>query len=312
MAGALVQCYNKGCGKKFSPDENDAESCCYHPGPPYFHDAYKIWNCCNKKSTDFGTWLAYPGCTRGKHSNVKPEDVVRVSAVKEIRPEKEDEVIVWNGLNKPAERKPDEAREEVPIKITVNPSAKAAVDSYREQHSSAETSDELKIGTPCRNNSCSQAYAGPETFTTPCTHHPGQAIFHEGIKYWSCCQKKTTNFGAFLEQPGCETGTHKFSRSEKVDKVREDHFCANGMVTINVYCKGAVYDQVEVKSDGQLLRAKIVHAFGDKESNLVYDLYGEVIPDESEIVISERKVELKLKQQTPKSWPRLQYDETMS
>lgn len=64
------------------------DACAYHPGPPYFHDAYKIWNCCNKKSTDFGTWLTYPGCTRGKHSAEKPVDIVKVAAVKEIRPEK--------------------------------------------------------------------------------------------------------------------------------------------------------------------------------------------------------------------------------
>ncbi|KAK6057340.1 chord [Cooperia oncophora] len=84
----LIQCYNKGCGQKFDPQANNTDSCLYHPGPPYFHDAYKIWNCCNKKSTDFGTWLNFPGCTRGKHNGEKPADIVKVAAVKEIRPEK--------------------------------------------------------------------------------------------------------------------------------------------------------------------------------------------------------------------------------
>lgn len=67
----------------------NAESCLYHPGPPYFHDAYKIWKCCGNKSTDFGcifinqiykpninllnsTWLSYKGCTRGPHNPEKP------------------------------------------------------------------------------------------------------------------------------------------------------------------------------------------------------------------------------------------------
>lgn len=119
------------------------DSCLYHPGPPYFHDAYKIWNCCNKKSTDFGTWLNFPGCTRGKHNGEKPADIVKVAAVKEIRPEKvimeslkngarvgffsnqleccfqEEDVIVWKGLNKPAERKAEQERKEVPLAVSV-------------------------------------------------------------------------------------------------------------------------------------------------------------------------------------------------
>ncbi|KIH51612.1 chord, partial [Ancylostoma duodenale] len=167
----LIQCYNKGCGQKFDPQTNDTDSCLYHPGPPYFHDAYKIWNCCNKKSTDFGTWLNFPGCTRGKHNGEKPADIVKVAAVKEIRPEKEEEVIVWKGLNKPAERKAEEERKEVPL----------------------------------------TSYSGPESDATPCIHHPGQAIFHEGMKYWSCCEKKTSNFNAFLQQAGCQRGKHQWS-----------------------------------------------------------------------------------------------------
>lgn len=30
----------------------------------------------------------YSGCTKGRHSNEKPVDIVKVAAVKEIRPEK--------------------------------------------------------------------------------------------------------------------------------------------------------------------------------------------------------------------------------
>lgn len=56
------------------------DSCLYHPGAPYFHDAYKIWSCCNQKSTDFSTWLSLKGCTRGQHSNHK--------SVVETNPEK--------------------------------------------------------------------------------------------------------------------------------------------------------------------------------------------------------------------------------
>ena len=39
-----------------------------------FHDAYKGWSCCNKKSTDFTQFLSYQGCAKGTHSNIKPPE----------------------------------------------------------------------------------------------------------------------------------------------------------------------------------------------------------------------------------------------
>ncbi|GMT28050.1 hypothetical protein PFISCL1PPCAC_19347, partial [Pristionchus fissidentatus] len=303
----LVQCYNKGCGKKFDVDTNNVDDCQFHPGPPFFHDAYKIWNCCKKKSTDFGTWLAFPGCTRGRHNAEKPLDIVKVASVKEIRPEKEEDVIVWNGLNKPAERREESAREEREIVIEATEGAKAAIQKYLDEHKS-EQSDELKIGAPCRNNSCDAKYSGPSVSHSTCTHHPGAAIFHEGLKYWSCCKKKTSDFQAFLDQRGCEKGEHSWSKSEKVDKLREDFYSANGTITVNLYCKGAMPCDVSVQSDGQLLRVKLVHGFGTKESHFVYDLWGEIVPEECVARVGERKVELILKQTDNIKWPRLQFD----
>lgn len=46
--------------------------CRHHPGVPYFHDAYKGWTCCNKKSVDFTEFLNIKGCELSCHSNVKP------------------------------------------------------------------------------------------------------------------------------------------------------------------------------------------------------------------------------------------------
>lgn len=57
-----------------------------------------------------------------------------------------------------------------------------------------------------------QTYNGPESRLEPCAHHPGTAVFHEGMKYWSCCQRKTSNFSAFLEQEGCAKGDHNWSK----------------------------------------------------------------------------------------------------
>ena len=71
---ATKLCYNRGCGKQYNPRENPDGSCSFHPGAPYFHETYKGWTCCNKRSSDFTEFLNTPGCTKGQHSNVKPEE----------------------------------------------------------------------------------------------------------------------------------------------------------------------------------------------------------------------------------------------
>lgn len=80
--------------KKCISQADISDACIYHPGPAYFHDAYKIWNCCNKKSTDFGTWLSFKGCTRGRHNGEKPveETAKPIKVETKIRPEAPEEV----------------------------------------------------------------------------------------------------------------------------------------------------------------------------------------------------------------------------
>ncbi len=34
------------------------------------------------------------------------------------------------------------------------------------------------------------------------------AVFHEGLKGWSCCSKRVSTFDEFLAIPGCTTGAH--------------------------------------------------------------------------------------------------------
>lgn len=73
-------------------------------------------------------------------------------------------------------------------------------------------SNEVTIGTSCKNSGCSQTYDGPQTNEMTCLYHPGVPIFHEGLKFWSCCQKKTTDFNTFLSQIGCEKGKHTWKK----------------------------------------------------------------------------------------------------
>lgn len=37
----------------------------------------------------------------------------------------------------------------------------------------------------------------------------GNAVFHDAVKFWSCCaDKKCYDFESFLAVPGCATGFH--------------------------------------------------------------------------------------------------------
>jgi len=311
----LLHCYNKGCGQKFDPNNNPEGACLYHPGPPYFHDAYKIWNCCGKKSVDFGTWLSYKGCATGQHNSTKPEESEIKPPQVEQNPPKKAEYIVWNGLNKPAERPSDPAerrREMRSLSIEIGEPALQAIQRQKELlaiSNDGNVVDELE-GATCKNNACKAIYSSlPENGAGgDCVHHPGSAVFHEGMKYWSCCEKKTSNFSAFLDQEGCTTGKHLWAKNEKVDKLREDWFSRSGHIHINVYCKGALPDQSVFETDGLVLRIKLIHGYGNKESDLDFELFGEIITGESKVILTERKVEVVLKQATPEGWPKLRYD----
>ena len=35
-----------------------------------------------------------------------------------------------------------------------------------------------------------------------------------GMKYWSCCQRKTSEFQQFLDQEGCDIGTCTWTRAD--------------------------------------------------------------------------------------------------
>ncbi|CEF62709.1 Cysteine/histidine-rich domain and CS domain and HSP20-like chaperone domain-containing protein [Strongyloides ratti] len=301
----MVTCYNKGCGKEFNIDDNGPDSCIYHPGPPIFHDALKIWKCCDKKSCDFGTWLSYPGCTKGPHSAEKPVDAVKLSSNQAIRPEPKDQVIQWSGLNKPAERNM-EGKEFVLLNIEPTSGLLKAIDLEKSKIKEGESGD-VVVGSACRNSGCTMTYSGPEANATICLHHPGTAVFHEGMKYWSCCERKTSNFQSFLEQEGCTRGDHCWKKNEKVNNIRHDWFSRFGFIHVNLYCKGALPSSCKIKSNGLLLECDISYEFGDKEAVLSYELFGEIIPSESKVNMSERKIEIVLKQLNEITWPRLCY-----
>ncbi|XP_059667002.1 cysteine and histidine-rich domain-containing protein RAR1-like [Cornus florida] len=59
----------------------------------------------------------------------------------------------------------------------------------------------------CQRNGCDAVFTEDDNPEGSCRYHDSP-LFHDGIKEWSCCKKRSHDFNLFLEIPGCKTGQH--------------------------------------------------------------------------------------------------------
>uniref|UniRef100_A0A1B0CKR4 Putative zn2+-binding protein melusin/rar1 n=1 Tax=Lutzomyia longipalpis TaxID=7200 RepID=A0A1B0CKR4_LUTLO len=308
----MLNCYNRGCGQSFDPEKNTEESCRYHPGDPYFHDAYKGWSCCKKKSVDFTEFLNIKGCTVGKHSNEKPPEPEKpdkkectVEEVKEIRPP-----IRPSMMERPSFDAPLTA-----LQPTVAPSLKQQIDALAPAVvKDADANATIAVGTTCKNRGCGGTYSSPESNEEDCIHHPGVPVFHEGLKYWSCCTKRTTDFAAFLAQKGCSLGHHKWvaDGDKEAVKCRYDWHQTATSVVVAVYAKMYDYTKSYVKVNP--IRLQVCLVFPQQNNgqfNLDLELRGIIDVAKSSVDMFSTKVEIKFTKAEPGSWPKLDIPRTV-
>ena len=130
------------------------------------------------------------------------------------------------------------------------------------------------------------------------------------MKYWSCCQRKTTEFDVFLAQEGCETGEHNwFRKGEKVVKAnncRNDYHQMTNTLTLNFYAKLCDPSKCRLRASGTELDVHLEYENG----NAVYDrriqLFGDVDPSQSSVKLG-AKCEIVLHKLQKMAWPRLEY-----
>lgn len=63
----------------------------------------------------------------------------------------------------------------------------------------------------CARKGCGKEYDKDANTEESCSHHPGDPVFHEGLKSWSCCNavnKPVLEFDQFMQIPGCAIGPH--------------------------------------------------------------------------------------------------------
>lgn len=313
MAETLLQCYNKGCAKKFPEASNNDTACTYHPGNPVFHDALKGWSCCSKRSTDFTDFLNIPGCSKGRHNPIKPAEPIKVT-------EKPPEVVIVPKLapapakpKAPLERPPDDLPYE-DLKTVIAGSLKATLERYKaaanqtvnDQSSNNTEGGEVPIGTACKNRGCQLTYQGPASNNQECVYHQGTPIFHEGYKYWSCCQRRTSDFNEFLKQEGCTTGTHCWTElAKKTVQCRFDWHQTGPYVVISIFAKGCVPELSSFKVNPTNVLVALSFEGGKSEYQLNLKLHGIIEPSQSSAELMGSKVELKLKKAELFSWPSL-------
>jgi len=60
----------------------------------------------------------------------------------------------------------------------------------------------------CGRNGCGMDYFEEENVDNCCRFHSGDPLFHEGLKGWTCCDKRVVDFDEMLKIPGCTYGRH--------------------------------------------------------------------------------------------------------
>ncbi|XP_007936282.1 cysteine and histidine-rich domain-containing protein 1 [Orycteropus afer afer] len=312
-------CYNRGCGQRFDPETNSDDACIYHPGVPVFHDALKGWSCCKRRTTDFTDFLSIVGCTKGRHNSEKPPEPVKPEVkttekkeLSELKPKFQEHIIQApkpiEAIKRPS---PDEPMTNLELKISA--SLKQALDKLKlssgnEEDKKEEESDEIKIGTSCKNGGCSKTYQGLESVEEICVYHSGVPIFHEGMKYWSCCRRKTSDFNTFLAQEGCTTGKHVWTKKDAGQKIiscRHDWHQTGGEVTISIYAKNSLPELSRVEANSTLLNVLIVFE-GEKEFHHHVKLWGVIDVKRSYVTMTATKIEITMRKAEPVQWASLE------
>jgi len=304
-----VLCYNRGCGKTYDPESNADDSCTFHPGMPFFHETYKGWNCCNKKSTDFTEFLNIKGCTVAKHSNIKPPEPEKPQEIIEVPVVVEE---VRAPMYVPKER-PSADVPLIPLPQSVNDSLAKTLESLTINVKGDENEDlEIKPGTSCKNKGCKVSFACPESNNEQCLYHEGAPIFHEGLKYWTCCQRKTTDFDAFLDQAGCVTGKHIWFKpksetddSDKTKTCRYDWHQTGTHVCLAIYSKVPIPELSRIVANQVKLSVSVIFGAERQEFASDFHLFGVIDLEKSKVTYLGTKVEISLKKAEPINWAKL-------
>ncbi|XP_028298007.1 cysteine and histidine-rich domain-containing protein 1-like, partial [Gouania willdenowi] len=256
------------------------------------------------------------GCTRGRHSNVKPQEplVAEVSSDKSgVKTNGDQPEVIYQGPKSAEMLQRERPSKDVPLtKLPHKVSASLTqllekLDISQRVELEKRESQTVVPGTRCKNAGCKTVYEGPETDAEVCTHHPGGPVFHEGYKYWSCCCIKTTDFNAFLDQKGCSTDKHRWIPKQDKKKVacRYDWHQTGKNVVVTIYAKNANPERSSVNANQTVLSCQI-HFENNNIFKRDFHLWGVIDVKKSSVYMVPSKLEITLCKADQVSWGKLE------
>ncbi|KAF2460900.1 CORD and CS domain protein [Lineolata rhizophorae] len=302
------KCVHKGCGKVFA-DEN--EDCFYHPGPPKFHEGQKGWECCKTRVLTFDEFLAIPPCTKGKHSTTD-EAPPPVQTTTAPAPENAPQPV------------PSGAEQALPAPLPRIPQAelpqRGGTAAPPEETEEDEPSLSIPDGQTCRRRGCDAKYtAGSSREEEKCIHHPGQPIFHEGSKGYSCCKRRVLEFDQFMRIEGCKTkdkhlfiGKGKNDGEEELKTVRHDFYQTPSSVIASLYLKKIDKEASTVRFASDTSVELDLKTSDKKRYKATIPLYASIDPDKSSYRIMGTKLEFNFAKADRSSWPVLRADDPIT
>lgn len=243
-----------------------------------------------------------PPCTAGKHSTVDE------TPAPDPKPSDEEvEAKIREQNEKAASLQPAVAR----VAVTSQP-PRATPSPAPPEDEDDDPDIPIPDGATCKRRGCGATYnAAQSREGEECVHHPGQALFHEGTKGWTCCKKRVLEFDEFMKIPGCKTkDRHCFvgkkkdpSEEEELKDVRNDFYQTASSVIASLYIKKIVKGRSKV----EFLDANTVdldlHTSDSKRYNTSMELFGPIKPEDSTYKIMGTKVELTLAKADAQGWP---------
>ncbi|KAG0319715.1 hypothetical protein BGZ97_001590 [Linnemannia gamsii] len=313
-------CTHRGCEKTYDEASNTDTACTFHPQGPIFHEGLKGWSCCSKRVISFDQFLAIPGCSIGRHTDLPREEFAPAPSsdekveVVETKPASPAPVAVQKNGTEVYGSAPVPKPAASP-KPTA-PAAAAPAEPIIEEED--DLSVPVAVGKTCLRRGCGQTYVSEEESRgskVSCQYHPGSPVFHEGSKGWSCCPRKVLEFDEFLKLKGCRnTNQHLFVGAKKEEKVEELVHCRHDWYQTQTHINLSIFaKKVEAKSAVVEFKEREVNIDlkmpDGKRFKLVLPLFQPIEPAGSSFEVLGTKVEITMKKGNGISWATLEPSE---
>eukprot|EP00828_Plagiopyla_frontata_P033948 TRINITY_DN4411_c0_g1_i1.p2 TRINITY_DN4411_c0_g1~~TRINITY_DN4411_c0_g1_i1.p2 ORF type:complete len:245 (+),score=56.46 TRINITY_DN4411_c0_g1_i1:124-858(+) len=198
MAEQKKRCTRNGCRQQYLEAENIENCCKFHPGKPIFHDLKKGWTCCNKIVYDWDEFEQIPPCATGLHTDVKQDDG--------------SEFFQSNTVSNAQKALENQGTKQV-VKSIDDYNKEEELKKKKLQEEEAKKEKKLFINAKgfckCLNKGCNKDFKEEENNDQACHYHPGEPIFHDVKKFWTCCKAESYDWDDFMQLPTCTVGKHQ-------------------------------------------------------------------------------------------------------